>query len=79
MTLQQTCNTHRTNTPYSHVDRNIPPEKACREDIPDLLHQYSTTANGNFFLGRDTGVRDQERIFVLAKTEKITAILKRNM
>ena len=65
MTLQQTCNTHRRNTPHSHVDRNIPPEQACREDIPDLLHQYSTTENRNSSL--DSGVRDRERIFVLAK------------
>ena len=44
----------------------MPATPAHREDIPDLPQTYRTTTNGEAFLVYDSGVGDEERIFVFA-------------
>ena len=44
----------------------MPPIPAHIEDIPDLPQAYRTTTNGDPFLPYDSGVGDEERIFIFA-------------
>ena len=58
--------TRRRNVRHSHQDRNMPPTPAHREDIPDLPPAYRTTTNEDPFLVYDSGVEDEEGIFIFA-------------
>ena len=58
--------TLRRNVRHSCQDRNMPPTLAHREDIPDLPPTFRTTTNGDLFLVYDSGVGDEERIFIFA-------------
>ena len=49
----------------------MPPTPAQREDIPDLPQAYRTTTNGDPFLMCDSGVRDEERIFIFASQDAL--------
>ena len=49
----------------------MPPTPAHREDIPDLPQAYRTTTNGEPFLVYDSGVGDEERIFILASQDAL--------
>ena len=44
----------------------MPPTPAHIEDIPDLPQAYRTTTNGDPFLMYDSGVGDEDRIFIFA-------------
>ena len=63
--------TLRRNVSHSRQDRNMPPTPANREDIPDLPSAYRTTTNGDPFLVYDSGVEDEERIFLFASQDAL--------
>ena len=44
----------------------MPPTPAHREDIPDLPPAYRTTTNEDPFLVYDSGVEDEDGIFIFA-------------
>ena len=49
----------------------MPPTPAQREGIPDLPQAYRTTTNGDPFLMCDSGVGDEERIFIFASQDAL--------
>ena len=61
----------RRNVRHSLENRNMPPTQAHREKIPDLPQAYRTAANGDPFLVYDSGVGDEERIFIFASRDPL--------
>ena len=49
----------------------MPPTPIQEEDIPDLPQAYRTMTNGDPFLVYDSGVGDEERIFIFASQDAL--------
>ena len=49
----------------------MPPTPIQEEDIPDLPQAYRTTTNGDPSLVYDSGVGDEERIFIFASQDAL--------
>ena len=49
----------------------MPTTPAHREDIPDLPQAYHTTTNGDSFLMHDSGVGDEQRIFIFTSQDAL--------
>ena len=61
--------TLRRNVRHSRQDRDLPPNRIRREDIPALPPAYSITTNEDPFLVLDGGVGDHERMFIFASPQ----------
>ena len=58
--------TLRRNIRKAREDNDVPHNTVTREDIPVLPEQYQNTVAGEPFLIYDSGVADQERMFIFA-------------
>lgn len=61
--------TLRRNVRYYRQERNLPANPINREAIPELPDEFRVTANGEQFLTYDSGVGDEERVFIFCSPQ----------
>ena len=55
-------------------ERNVPPNPQTRMEIPELPEEYQVTSGGEQFLAFDSGVGDDQRMFIFASPQGLQAL-----
>ena len=72
--LPQLGNIRRTIRSQRQTNENLPPLPATRAAIPVLPAEFQTTLSGQQFLLYDSGVADNDRIFMFGSPDAVTLL-----